>query len=161
VTYVETGGHLFADGPALDQLPLERLFPEAEVWSCEVRDREILPPAGAEPHDMRDKALIVLCGWHRHWSGDAAFATQSPWLGPDLQEAVMTCRPSVLAGDAVSFDPPDAPEMPFLRRYFRTGGIIVSPLVPREELPARGRLILAPLNLAGTNSSPCRVFLEV
>ena len=160
-TYVETGGHLFPEGPKLEDIPPERLILEANVWHCDVEGRAMQAPREAgSGGDMRGEALVVLCGWHSAWNRED-FASESPFFGEKLQEAILSCRPSILASDSVHFDAPEAAEMPFLRKYFRTGGMIVSPLCPREDLPrGRGRLIVAPLRLVGVNSSPCRVFFE-
>jgi len=160
-TYVETGGHLLPDGPLLEEIPLEHFMLDAQIWRCEVREREIQPPpAISGSPSLRGKALLILCGWACEW-GSARFAEATPYFSRALQNMVLASGPTVLASDAVSFDPPTVPQMPFLRAWFRQGGIIVSPVCPAAECRAdRGRLVIAPLKLQGVNASPCRVFLE-
>ena len=160
-TYIETGGHVEDGGPNVEDIPLARLVLDARVWRCPVRDGALgVPPEAGSSESLRGKALLLLCGWHRRW-GTAGFADESPFLGPALQDAILERAPAVLGSDSVSFDGSDRPGMPFLRRYFATGGAIVSPLCPeREFTAARGRLVVAPLKLTGTNASPCRVFIE-
>lgn len=158
-TYIETAAHVFAEGPSLDEIPVARLLLDAHVWHCRVVDREVLRPRRAQGNGhLQGRALVILCGWYRAWNRPE-FAAESPFLGAELQEAILASRPALLASDAVHFDALGAPAMPFLRRYFRIGGLIVSPLCPPTgRLPRRGRLIVAPLRLIGVNSSPCRVF---
>jgi len=160
-TYFETGGHLLSGMHSVDQVPCNELFLDAFIWNCEIRNREIVLSASADiPASLQGKALVLICGWYKEWNSKDFFI-KSPYLSTQVQELILALQPSCLVSDAVSFDNPNDADMTFLKAYFKTGGNIVSPICPESPIPSgRGELIIAPLKLSNTNSSPCRVFLK-
>ena len=89
-----------------------------------------------------------LCARLRH------AATSKP-----LQEWILRHNPCILGGDMVSFDHPADTDMPFLRTYFKAGGMILCPLVGLGEIEKdEVTMCAAPMRLVGTNGAPCRVF---
>jgi len=157
-TYLETGAHLYPDAPMLDDIPPERFITRAFVVRLPPEHQE-LPAPGGDLADFRAglDGLLLHCGWDRKLN-DPDYYDASPYFSPALQEWILRHDPSILGGDMLSFDHPQDPDMPFLRRFFRGRGMILCPLVGLGVLPTdRLTLCVAPLRLAGASAAPCRV----
>ncbi len=76
---------------------------------------------------------------------------------PELQQWLLDHEPAILGGDMLSFDHPEDTSMPFIRAFFRTGGMILCPLMGLAELPCDlVTLCAAPTRLTSANAAPCR-----
>lgn len=156
-TYIETGAHLFGDGPLLDEVLPERFLRRAHVMRCVVEEQEIRlptePPTGI---CSGEDAVLIATGWDAHFN-QPDYYWKSPYFSKDLQAWLLDSRPSILGSDALSFDRPDDAAMPFLRAYFKTDGMILCPLQGLTDLPhAEMNLCAAPMKLASVNCAPCR-----
>ena len=159
-TYLETSAHLYPDGPTLDKIPPERFLCRAFVVRLPPGERE-LPAPDDELIDFRagDDAILLHCGWDAQL-GSPDFYGDSPYFSTALQSWILDLNPSILGGDMVSFDHPADAEMPFLRTYFMSGGMILCPLVGLGQVERDTvTMCAAPMKLAGANAAPCRVFV--
>lgn len=158
-SYIEASGHLFEDGQRLDQLPLERFIRRAHVVRLEANDGTLRAPVTElEGYQAGEDAVLVHCGWDTQLD-TPGFYSGSPHFSSELQEWLLEREPALVAADVPSFDHPDDASMPFLRGYFKQGGLVVSPVVGAGSLPASPvTLCAAPLRLVGVNAAPCRVF---
>jgi len=156
-TYAETAAHLCRDAPTLDQLPAERLLTSARVISLAPEGQELPAPDDLPGFVPEREAILIHSGWESHLHLPDYYSA-SPHFSPALQEWLLQRRPAILGGDMLSFDHPQDAAMPFLREYFRTGGVIVCPLVGLQPLVGRQvTLCVAPLRLHGASAAPCRV----
>jgi kynurenine formamidase len=158
-TYAETAAHLYSDAPTLDQLPPEKLILRAHVVALRPESQRLPAPAA----DLADftpgtDALLIHSGWDAHLR-EPRYYSASPYFSEELQRWIFAHRPAILGGDMLSFDHPQDAAMPFLRGYFRSGGVIVCPLIGLGPLVGREvTLCVAPLRLQGASAAPCRVF---
>jgi kynurenine formamidase len=156
-TYAETGAHLSADAPTLDQLPPEKLLTRAHVVSLQADGQELPAPDDLPGFVPESDAILIHSGWEPHLRLPDYYSA-SPYFSAALQEWLLQRRPAVLGGDMLPFDHPQDAAMPFLREYFRTGGVIVCPLAGLQPLVGRQvNLCVAPLRLHGASGAPCRV----
>ena len=157
-TYIETPGHLFATGATLDAVPPERFVRRAFIVRLPEGQRA-LPAPDAYLYGFRpdEDALVLHCGWDAHLETPDFYAA-SPYFSPPLQRWILAHRPAILGADVPSFDDPADTAMPFLREFFKGGGMILAPLVSVGKIPVPVvTLCAAPLRLVGTNAAPCRV----
>ena len=156
-TYIETAAHLFKDAPTLDQLPPERFLRPAHVVGCHISGQQIEPPDRVPKGFAKgDDAVLLHCGWDAHL-GQADYYAKSPYFSSRMQTWLLNLRPSILGGDMLSLDRPDDGDMPFLRAYFGTGGMILCPLQGLGDIPTdRVTLCAAPMKLPSANCAPCR-----
>lgn len=155
-TYLETGAHLYPDMPTLDQLAPGKFLVRAHVVSLPAAEQELLAPALPLPgFRPSEDAILLNCGWDTHVEADDYYH-RSPYCSPQLQQWLLDHEPAILGGDMLSYDHPEDTAMPFLRRLFRTGAMVLAPLVNLGSLPAVVTLCAAPLGLAGSSAAPCR-----
>lgn len=155
-TYLETAAHLYPDMPTLDRVPPERFLTRAFVERLD-GSRQELPAPDAKLPGFRpgEDAILLHCGWEGHVDADDYYHA-SPYFGPELQAWLLTHRPAILGGDMLSFDHPRDATMPFLHAFFRTGGMILCPLLGLSALPPLVTLCCAPVKLTGSSAAPCR-----
>jgi kynurenine formamidase len=163
-TYLETGAHLYPDLPTLDQIPLERFITRAfivDVGCPAIRSGSQIICALPAPRERLKgfrpdvDAILLNCGWDRHLN-EYDYYSASPYFAAELQEWLLDHRPAILGGDMLSYDHPQDGAMPFLRTFFRGGGMILCPLVGLDDLPGTVTLHCAPLKLIGSSAAPCR-----
>jgi kynurenine formamidase len=114
----------------------------------------------APDHDLDgfrsgEDAILLHCGWDAHREAEDYYHA-SPYFGPELQEWLLRHRPAILGGDMLSFDHPQDSQMPFLRTFFRSGSMILCPLIGLAQLPPVVTLCCAPVKLTGSSAAPCR-----
>lgn len=155
-TYLETAGHVIEGGVTLDDIAPERLLTRAFVVEVAL-DGPLMRAPEKDLASLRpgEDALLLHCGWDAQVDS-ADYYHASPHFAPDLQEWVLRHRPAILGSDVLSFDDPAGTQMPFVNSFFRTGGMILAPLVGLGRLPAVITLCAAPLRLSGANAAPCR-----
>ena len=159
-TYIETSAHLYPDGPKLDEIPPDRFLCRAFVVRLPAGERE-LPAPDDDLIDFRagEDAILLHCGWDAQLRSPD-FYGDSPYFSKPLQSWILERNPSILGGDMVSFDHPADGEMPFLRTYFKGGGMILCPVIGLGDVKRETvTMCAAPMKLAGANAAPCRVFV--
>lgn len=156
-TYLETAAHVYEDAPTLDEVAPEKFVTRAFVVKLDGAGQELPAPAyELEEFERKCDSILLHCGWEAHLHA-ADYYHASPHFSPDLQDWLLAHRPAILGGDMLSFDHPEDEAMPFVREFFRGGGMILCPLVGLGKLPAKiVTLCAAPLKLAGANAAPCR-----
>jgi kynurenine formamidase len=163
-TYLETGAHLYPDMPTLDQVAPEKFTTRAfivDVGCPAIRSgSQIICSLPAPRQKLKDfrpdvDAILLSCGWDRHMNA-ADYYHASPYFSAELQEWLLDHRPAILGGDMLSYDHPGEAAMPFLRTFFRGGGMILCPLIGLDDLPGTVTLYCAPLRLVGSSAAPCR-----
>ena len=155
-TYLQTAAHIYDDAPTLDRMPPERFITRAFVVRIGSERRELPAPDRPLPHFEQDRdAILLSCGWESRVYAPQYYYDR-PYFSAELQEWLLEHRPSILGGDMLSFDHPEDTSMPFIRAFFRTGGMILCPLMNLGELPEIVTLCALPTKLAGCNAAPCR-----
>jgi arylformamidase len=155
-TYLETAAHVYADAPAIDQIPPERLITRAFVVRVAADGQQLLPPERElSDFEKATDAILLHCGWDSHLNLPDYYHA-SPYFSRALQGWLLAHRPAIVGGDMLSFDHPADAGIPFIKEFFRGGGMILCPLVGLARLPPQVTLCAAPLRLVGASAAPCR-----
>jgi arylformamidase len=170
-TYIETGGHMLAGAPMLDDLDIATFMRPAAVCHLPRKDREGVIhraelEAGCPPVRPGD-ALLIECGWGSRW-GTPDYVNGSPAFHIDCLPWFLDQPFSILGVDVPCIESarsrPDGGEEAgnMLAPLFQRGILLLAPLVNLDRITIpRGRLIALPLNVRGVSGAPCRaVFLE-
>jgi arylformamidase len=162
-THVDAPAHQIAGGATLDDIPLERLVTEALTIDLSVHGpgpvglaelERFLP--GVRPGDIvlfrSDNA--VNWGTDAYWHG---------WCYPDAAAAAALVRAGVsgVGFDGPSADPVESTDYELHQVWLSAGAIILENLAGLDQLPARCRIVVAPLKVSGANGGPARVFAFV
>ena len=170
-SYIETGRHMLAEAPLLDELSPGDFIRPAVV--CHLPGKaagEMIH--GSElvahcPPVRQGDALLIECGWASHWQTED-FVTGSPAFHQDCLPWLLYQPFSILGVDIPCIESarsrPENGEATgsMLAPIFRRGILLLAPLVNLQEVrAARGELIALPLNFRGVSGAPCRaVFRE-
>ncbi len=161
-TYLETSLHMFREGPALNDIPVEDLF---------MRDAAILrvprPPdyrLMAEDLEACDveinpgDAIIVATGWDDHWNQED-FVSSCPFFSYEAMRWILDKDPFLMAGDMPRFDSWTDPQG-FFHEFFEQGVLLLAPLVNLGAVTAnRVKLVALPMKIEETCATPCRALI--
>lgn len=158
-TYLETAGHVMPGKASLDTYPIETFMLKTRVVRIPKAPGEAVTAGDLEPwlkEVAAAEAVILDTGWHRHW-GRGDFISGTPFFSRDAAQRLADARFKIVGADMVGFDPPGAPRMDHLEIIFKSGALVLSPVVNLDRVPAREvTLIALPLKFKGLNASPCR-----
>jgi len=158
-TSIETGAHLLAGHPTIDQLPPKRFFIRCAVLQLpEKGPREHITAAEFEAAGVQvgpGMGLLAAVGWDRMWRRDTFF-WDSPHFTAEAMDWVVRRRPAVLGLDIPSANDPYTPEG-LLLPLFDVGALVLAPLANLRGLrKPYVDLIALPLKIEGFCATPCR-----
>ena len=167
-TYLETGAHLLSGVRMLDEVRIEEMFREALVIKIPIKNEgehvtvEDLEKSG--PFIRESDALLVYTGWDRMWN-KKIFVKGSPHFTAEAMDWLISKKITLLGGDMPCYDDPrdpeDAKNLPLLRRYYATGGLVLAPVVNLGKVStSRVKLMVFPLPVKGVCAAPCRAIIE-
>lgn len=175
-THIDAPAHMLADGPTLDEYPLETFHFEAAIADCRpLEDREpigvdvlegAVPPAVSQDGDV--DLLVVRTGWERHWNtpsyADHPFLTAAAadWLvDQGLHLGLDTLNPDPTPTAQASQDEPDG--HPVHLTLFEDDRLILENLRGLEPVqePARITLHAVPLSIHDADGAPVRAVASV
>jgi arylformamidase len=162
-THVDAPAHQVAGGATLDDIPLERLVTEALTIDLTAHRPG---PVGLGvlgrflPEVRRNDIVLLRSGNAANWGTDAYW---HGWCYPDsaAAAALVAAGVSGVGFDGPSADPVDSTEYELHHVWLSGGAIILENLASLEQLPARCRIVVAPLKVSGANGGPARVFALV
>jgi len=163
-THIDAPRHFIADGPTMDEIPLERLYGPGVVWHFDVPDHGVIDAKALEratPRMKEGDIVLIDTGRarhvntpaymdHAHLTGEAA-----EWLAAHGAKLV-----------GVDFSTPDlaanqrAPEFAFPVHYtLLSRGILIAEHVTNVAGLAgqRAEIMFLGLNIAGSDGAPARV----
>jgi len=162
-THVDAPAHQIAGGASLDDIPLDRLVTDA--LTIDLSGHE---PGPVGPSDLaggldqvRPGDLVLLRSDNAlNWGTDAYW---HGWCYPDsvAAQALIDRGVSGIGFDGPSADPVDSQDYRLHQLWLGAGKIIIENLASLAELPARCRIVGAPLKVRGANGGPARVFALV
>jgi arylformamidase len=162
-THVDAPAHQIAGGATLDDIPLDRL-----VTSALTIDLSGLEPGPVGLADVDGTLSDVQLGDLVLFRSDNArnWGTEAYWHGwcyPDasLAQELIDRGVSGVGFDGPSADPVDSEDYPLHRLWLGAGKIIIENLASLAEMPARCRIVVAPLKVRGANGGPARVLALV
>ena len=165
-THVDAARHFFADGPTIDQYPLDRFAGPGVV--LDVRREGIVPVTAADLEaaapEIRENDIVFLWFGYAALYGTPAY-DEHPYLSVDAADYLLSKRVRMLGVDAITPDAPsvergDSFDFPVHKRLLGNDVLIVENLGPGLEHLAGRRAMLAalPLRIAGADGAPTTVF---
>jgi arylformamidase len=162
-THVDAPAHQIAGGATLDDIPVERLVTQALTIDLSVHDPGPVGLAELERvvADVRPGDIVLFRSDNAaNWGTDAYW---HGWCYPDAEAAAALVRAGVsgVGFDGPSADPVDSTGYELHHVWLSAGAIILENLAGLDQLPARCRIVVAPLKVSGANGGPARVFAFV
>ena len=159
-TYLDTPFHRFADGIDLAGMPLERLV---DLDGVLVRPLERVVTAEAlRDLDIGGRALLVNCGWDRHWGTEAYGNGQHPFLTRDAAEWLVASGAALVGIDSQNIDDTLDASRPAHAILLGAGIPIVEHLTGLGELPTSGfAFTAAPPRVVGMGTWPVRAYAKL
>ena len=158
-TYLDTPFHRFADGDDLAAVGIERVagLPSLVVSS----DLAAIDAGLFDGLDVAGKAVLVNCGWDRHWGSDAYFGDH-PYL-TEAAAALLVERGAVLVGiDSHNIDDTSRRSRPVHTALLGAGIPICEHLTRLGDLPAEGfHFTAAPPKIVGMGTFAVRAFAQI
>ena len=163
-THVDAPCHFIPDGPAFDEIPLDRLCGAGVVWRLACEPYDVIEPAmltTATPALQRGDIVLLDTGWAEHF-GTPRY-DQHPSLGVAAAEWLVEQGVKLVG---VDFATPDLAatrrgpgfEWPVHHVLLRHGVLIAEHLTNLRPLAEqRIEVLLLALNIAGADGAPCRV----
>ena len=162
-THVDAPSHQVAGGANLDEIPLERLVTDAltiDLSSHEPGPVGLADLAGALDQVMPGDLVLVRSDNALNWGTDAYWRGWC-YLDAMAAQALIDRGVSGVGFDGPSADPVDTEDYQLHQLWLGAGKIILENLASLAELPARCRIVVAPLKVLGANGGPARVFAFV
>ena len=165
-THIDSPRHFFLDGPAMEDIPLNRLCGRGIVWPVTLPNRaRLIEPhhlAGLEGRLAPGDALVLDTGWHNR-AGSDAYDNDHPALSLECADWLLAQRVRLVALDLPT---PELPvrkrpvefDFPIHKRLLQHGVLIVEHIT--NLAPLRGKtveLVCAALNIAGADGAPARI----
>jgi kynurenine formamidase len=164
-THIDSPRHFFLDGPALDEVPLERLAGRGVVWPVEAGEAEVIEPshlAGLEERLSPGDILFLNTGWHR-FAGTSRYDNDHPVLSRATAEWVVARGVKLLGVDiptpdqALARRKPDF-DYPVHRTLLGNGVLIAEHLTGLDPLNGKSvEIACFGLNIVGGDGSPTRI----
>lgn len=157
-THVDAPAHTVAGGRTMDRVALDELVGDALILRVRgLGDRATIGVGDLGELPERVPSIVVVdTGWAAHFGTERAL--RHPALGVDAARLLVERGMHVLGVDTLSPDPTDAAgttEFPVHEVVLGGDGLIVENLTGLEGLPARVRIGVFPLRLAG-DGAPAR-----
>lgn len=158
-THVDAPAHQIAGGASLDDIPLDRLVTDALTIDLTGHEPGPVGPADLDAalDQVRPGDIVLLRSDNaRNWGTDAYW---HGWCYPDAAatRALIDRRVSGVGFDGPSADPVDSVEYELHQLWLGAGKIIIENLASLADLPARCRIVVAPLKVRRANGGPARV----
>lgn len=171
-TYLETPAHFLGPEKSynLDEVDVARLVdipavllafdPRMHIPGKRARvTPEMLETALGGRTVKPGSALILSCGWGKHWF-DPDYLDGSPFISHEAMEWIVDKRPFLLGADMPRWENLERPEGIF-PMFYAADILMLGPLVIGEEI--RGgdlSLTVLPIHVTGTCCAPCRAILK-
>jgi len=162
-THIDAPRHFFEDGPALDQIPLERLHGPGVVVAVDKAPGQLVTAADLEAGPPVEPGDIVALhtGWWRK-AGSEAY-DDHPSLSEDAARWLVERRVKLVAVDMPTPDlpvqrRPDGFNWPVHHILLGNGVLICEHLTGHGHLvDRRAEFVINALNIAGSDGAPARV----
>jgi kynurenine formamidase len=164
-THVDSPRHFVADGPAMEEVPLERLHGRGVVIGLDQRPDGLIEPEDLEqahPQVEPGDIVAIHCGWDRRWR--TADWERHPSLSPATARWLVEHRVKLVALDVPTPDLPLArrpPDFDFpVHRTLLGHGVLIAESVANLGALAGSRveLCFGALPIAGSDGAPARAF---
>jgi kynurenine formamidase len=160
-THVDAPAHQVLGGGTLDDIPLSHLVTEALTIDVSAHQPGPvgLDVVGGHLAEVRRNDIVLFSSGNAgDWGTDAYW---HGWCYPDADAATALIEAGVagVGFDGPSADPVDSTGYELHRVWLSAGAIILENLAALDQLPARCRIVVAPLKVKAANGGPARVFV--
>lgn len=165
-THLDSPRHFFLDGPALEDVPIERFTGRGIVWRVAgLGDAEPITPAhlgGLGERLAEGDILFLNTGWHHH-AGTARYDDDHPVLAPETADWLVARGIKLLGMDTPTPDEALARRRPDFaypvhRRLLSNGVLVVEHLTNLDALSGKSvEIVCGPLPIVGGDGSPARI----
>jgi kynurenine formamidase len=163
-THIDAPRHFIADGPAVDGIPLERLYGPGVVWHIDAGALGVIEPKhleAATPEAQEGDIVLLDTGWARHVNTERY--EDHPALSPEAAQWLVDRGVKLVAIDCSTPDlaakhRPAGFDWPVHHILLGHGTLIAEHVTGLESL--RGRrveVMFMALNIAGSDGAPARV----
>jgi kynurenine formamidase len=163
-THVDAPIHFFADGPGMDEVPLDRLVGPGVIWRLDKGPDSLIEVSDLEkarPELRPGDILAIDTGWAAHYPGE--MFGKHPCLSVEAAEWLVAQRVKLVAFDFSTPDlplhrrPPTGFNWPVHRALLSKGVLICEQLRPPAELAGhRVELMFASLSVRKSDGAPAR-----
>jgi arylformamidase len=163
-THVDSPRHFFSDGPAVEEIPLERLIGTSVVWQIEKPLEGLIEPEDLErmrPHVEPGEIVVLDTGLARHvgtpdYDRHAALSTAAAeWLVDRQVKLVAVDMPTPEL--PLHMRPPGF-DWPVHHTLLRDGVLIAEQVTNAGSLAGRrAEYLFLPINIVGSDGAPARV----
>jgi arylformamidase len=158
-THIDAPAHQVAGGATLDDIPLDRLVTDALTIDLTGREPGPVGLAEVQPHLPSVRAgdiVLFASGNAKNWGTDAYW---HGWCYPDAAaaRALIDAGVSGVGFDGPSADPVESTDYQLHQVWLSAGRFILENLASLAGLPARCRIVVAPLKVERANGGPARV----
>lgn len=165
-THIDAPSHFIADGLAIDEVDLQRLFGRAVVVDVRgkgARERITWEDVKGCEDKLGEGVIVLLCtGWSRYWGTDTY--REHPFLDPDaarrlVERGVRVIGVDTLGPDEMKLDGEEEAEGVSAHEVILgAGGLIAENLRGVEEVIGMERPIvsLLPIKIGGCDGAPIR-----
>ncbi|MFN7947419.1 MAG: cyclase family protein [Blastocatellia bacterium] len=157
-TYLDSPFHRFAEGRDLSELPLQSLadLPGIVIRAEGRREIDVAAFAGLE---LKDRAVLVHCGWSRHWRTEHYWSGQHPFLTEAAARHLAASGARLVGIDSYNIDSTADRRRPAHTILLGAEIPIVEHLRGLEQLPDAGfRFFAVPVKVKGFGTFPVRAF---
>lgn len=162
-THVDAPRHFYLDGPAFEDIPLERLHGPGVVWSIPCEPEEVIAVerlASARPELRGGDILAIDTGWDKRFGSDDY--ERHPSLSVDAAEWLVERNIKLFACDFATPDlvyhrRPEGFDWPVHRALLSRGILICEHLRGHGALAGRRvEFLFNALNISGSDGAPVR-----
>lgn len=167
-THVDAPRHFIADGPVMDEIPLERLYGRGVVWHIAPSELGIITPADFEkatPRVEPGDIVYIHTGWSRHVNTD--LYVRHPSLSPEaadwlLDKGVKLLGIDCSTPDLAFYERPEDFDFPVHHTLLSNGVLIAEHLTDALGGFAGRRVetMFMALNIGGSDGAPARVVVR-
>ncbi|MBK8048974.1 MAG: cyclase family protein [Anaerolineales bacterium] len=160
-TYLDCPFHRYADGKDMAAIELEALV---DLEAVVIRAEPSTPAIGVEhfrDRDLRNRAVLVLTGWDRHWRTDAYFGGH-PFLTEEAARYLQSCGVKLVGIDSHNIDDTRGNARPVHSTLLGAEILIVEHLCNLGALPDEGFTFTAlPPKFSGIGTFPVRAMAKL
>jgi kynurenine formamidase len=163
-THLDAPRHFIADGPTMDQVPLDRLFGPGVIWRIETTPRGIIDVAElvrATPRTEPGDIVFIDTGWWRHVNTERY--EEHSFLSPQAADWLVERGAKIVGVDcstpdmAAHYRPKDF-DFPVHHTLLSNGVLIAEHMTNLSPLAGRRvEVMFLALNIAGSDGAPARV----
>lgn len=163
-THLDAPRHFITDGPAMDQVPLDRLVGPGVIWRIETPERGVIDVAELEratPRMQEGDIVLIDTGWWRHVNTDRY--EEHSFLSREAAEWLVARGAKIVGVDSSTPDMaahyrPKEFDFPVHHTLLSNGVLIAEHMTNLSALAGRRvEVMFLALNIAGSDGAPARV----